>query len=439
MAILRRTKVIWLVWVVRLLIGPLTDARCLAAQTNSAAGLSLTEAQGLAFHHNWDLIAARSDVDAATAQRIIAREFPNPTLSLGTSKLNVDGQPNSTTMGNGLWERSYDTVIAINQLIEIGGKRRSRQASSNAGLRGAEARLADARRLLDQGVAQAYVAVLLAERDQQILNESAASLRKEAQIAAIRQKAGDISASDQSQIEIAASRLELDAQTAEANARTARIQLEILLGEKEPRGTVKLSEELEALTDFAGDPAAERIAMDQRADLAAAEAAKAKAQADIRLQKALRVPDPTISFQYEHAPAGAPNSIGVGISFPLPLWNRNHGNIAAAEAAAEQAAAQAGKVRAQIVGDIATARSAFESAQLRWRRYREELLPKSLQVRETIAFAYERGGAALLDLLAAQRNYNEVRLATAQAAADSASAAAALRAALLSFSKPASR
>src|SRR5512143_155340 len=64
--------------------------------------LSLADAQRMAFERNWDLLAAAAGVDAATAQKIVAHEFPNPTLSLSTFKINVDEHPSSTVMGNGL-------------------------------------------------------------------------------------------------------------------------------------------------------------------------------------------------------------------------------------------------------------------------------------------------------------------------------------------------
>jgi cobalt-zinc-cadmium efflux system outer membrane protein len=424
------------------LLGAILTGLSLATADNQAAAvepvaptLSVADARRAAFLNNWDLLAAKSDVDIATAQRLVAREFPNPTLSLGTSKISFDGHPNGTSQGNGLWERSYDTVTAIGQLIEIGGKRAARKVAAAAGLRGAEARLADARRLLDQAVTQAYVAAVLAERNEQVLADSVASLRQEANIAAARQHAGDISTADQSQIEIAAARLELDARDAEAAARAARVQLEILLGERKPQGHTQLTETLEQLSEASPGQRAtaapsELMAPPQRADLTAAEAARTKAEADLRLQKAQRVPDPTVSFQYEHEPPDLPNTVGLMVSFPLPLWNRNRGNITAAEAVVRQAATQAEKVRAQIIADIVTARVAFDAAQARWRRYREELQPKSGKVRESVAFAYQKGGASLLDLLTAQRTDNEVRLATAQAAAAAANAAAALRAAL---------
>ena len=387
--------------------------------------LTLAEAKRLAFEHNWDLLAARSDVDAATAQKIIAKVFPNPTLSLSTQKINADNHPNSTTAGNGLWNRSYDTITAVNQLFEIGGKRARRQESAVAGFAAAESRLRDARRLLDAAVSRAYFAAILAGENVKILTQSAASLRREAQIAEIRLRAGDISKADKMQIEIAAARLELDAQTAESNAVSARIAMEVLVGATNPAGAWAPGDTLEQLAGlpFFASPVTPGAS---RPDVQAAEAAYRKASADLRLQRAMRVPDPTFLLQYEHQPPDQPNTLGFGVSFPLPLWNRNKGAIKAAEAAQTQAALQVEKVKAQAAAEIATAESAYTEAFARWRKYREQIRPQSGQIRETVSFAYEKGGASLLDLLSAERNDNDIRLATAQAMADSASAAASL-------------
>src|SRR6266853_4308117 len=96
--------------------------------------LSLAEAQRIAFQRNWDLLAAKAGMDAAAAQLLVAKEFPNPTLSLSTVK--IDPRGNSTPSGNGVWSRSYDTIFAVSQLLEIAGKRRDRQASARAGITG---------------------------------------------------------------------------------------------------------------------------------------------------------------------------------------------------------------------------------------------------------------------------------------------------------------
>ena len=394
----------------------------------TARTLSLQEAERIATMRNWDLLAAAEGVDVAIAQKLVAQEFPNPTLSVSTTLINVDQHPNSTPEGNGLWERSYDTVTAVTQLFEIGGKRRSRKASARAGFEVAKAQFLDARRTLDLGVAKAYVAVAQAEENARILQESAGTLRSEAALAEVRLRAGEISTADKSQIEIAAERFELDARAAESLAEQARIALELLLGVPHPKGEVVLSESLETLCASAAPSELNHVGL-WRADVVAAEAALRKADADLRLQKANRVPDPTVLAQYEHEPPDNPNSVGFGVSFPLPLWNRNKGNIKAAEATREQAQLALDKIQAQAAADITTARFIYDNALQRWRSYRDTIRPKSEQIRKTIAYAYQQGGASLLDLLTAERNDNEVRLGAAQAASDTAVALASLKAA----------
>ena len=390
--------------------------------------LSLADAQHLAFERNWDLLAAAAGVDAAPAQKIVVHEFPNPTLSLSSSKINVDNHPSSTAASNGLWDRSYDTVFAINQLFEIGGKRRSRKASAQAGFEGAKAQLLDARRTLDLAVARAYVAAAQAEENVRVLLQSAGTLREEARIAEVRLQAGEISNSDKSQIEITAEQFELNAQSAKSAAAQARVALEVLLGVPHPNGGCELSERLETLC-VTTTPLNTNSVGTWRPDVIAAEAVLRKVEADLRLQKANRIPDPKVLAQYEHEPPDAPNTVGFGVSFPVPLWNRNRGNIRAAEAAREQGRLAFEKAKAEAVADIAVSRLAYEDALKRWRSYRDSIRPKSGQIRHTMAYAYQKGGASLLDLLVAERNDNDIRLASAQAASDIASAGAAFKAA----------
>jgi cobalt-zinc-cadmium efflux system outer membrane protein len=390
--------------------------------------LSLADAQRLAFEKNWDLLATAAGVDAATAQKIVAREFPNPTLSLSSTKINADNHPNSTPAGNSILDRSYDTIFAINQLFEIGGKRRNRKASAQAGFEGVKAQLFDVRRTLDVAVAKAYVAAAQAEENVRVLLQSAGTLREEAKIAEVRLRAGEISNADKSQIEITAEQFELNAQSAMSAAAQARVALEVLLGVPRPNGDCELSDRLEMLC-AATAPRNTNSVGTWRADVVAAEAALRKTEADLRLQKAMRVPDPTVLAQYEHQPPDTPNTVGFGVSFPVPLWNRNRGNILAAEAAREQARLAYEKSKAEAVADIAVARLAYEDALKRWRSYGESIRPKSEQIRQTMAYAYQKGGASLLDLLVAERNDNDIRLAAAQAASDTVSAAAAFNAA----------
>ncbi len=396
------------------------------------SALHLRDARRIAFERNWDLLAARASVDLADAQRLIAKELPNPTVSLSTTKIPSNGNPASTRLGNSLIHRSYDSVIAFNQLIEIGGKRGARKASALAGFQGANARLAEARRQLELAVNTAYVGVLSSEELARVLRTSAASLRQEATIADSRVKAGDLSLADRDQISISADRLELDAQRAEADAQTARIQLETLLGSTAPGGHLALAD---TLADLASQPEAklqgqERFDIFSRPDVVAAETDTKRAQADLKLQKAMRIPDPTILAQYERQPPDQSDTVGFGFSFPLPLFNLNRGNISAAQAAVEQAEIRARQTAANAQADVAVADHELTTARERKNRFEKDIAPRSASIATTVRYAYQKGGASLVDLLSAERNDNEVRTALATATADYVIAQAAYAAAI---------
>src|SRR5208337_4186313 len=162
------------------------------------------------------------------------------------------------------------------------------------------------------------------------------------------------------------------------------------------------------------------------------------AEANLKLQKAEWIPDPTIFAGVEHnPPGGSPevNTFNFGVSFPLPLWNRNGGNIGAAQAAVDQSRIALGQVKAQAAADLASAESEYDAAYLCWLRYRDQTVPKSEKVREAMEFKYEKGAATLVDLLNAEQTDNSIRLAFAQAMNDAASSAADLAAARLALSE----
>jgi cobalt-zinc-cadmium efflux system outer membrane protein len=404
------------------------------AETNSSTSrqiLSLTEAREIAFQRNWDLLAAKSGVDSATAQLIVAREFPNPTASLSTARIGT--HENATAQGNGIWQRNYDSIAAISQLIEIGGKRHDRQVAGRAGVLGAKARFYDAKRTLDQGITRAYVAALLAAENARVLTESAEFARQEARIAQERFNAGDLSDADRTTLEINAEQFEQQAKSAGAAALQARITVEVLMGANQPTGNWVPMDSMEKLVEASpavSAPESKPGAI--RPDVLAAETDLRGAKAQLQLQKATRIPDPTFTVGAEHnPPGGGPpvDTLLVGVSFPLPLWNRNGGNIKAAQAAMDQFEKALGKIKTQAMADIANAESAYREAHERWLLYRDETAPKSAKVRDSIAFKYKKGAATLVDLLNAEQTDNSIRLALAQAMNDTASTAADLVAA----------
>lgn len=399
-----------------------------AGETPSQNTLSLEAARGLALTRNGDFLSAQFQVDAALAQLKAARELPNPTLGLSTAKISTDGTPENTALGNGAFSRAYDSIVSLSQLILV-SKRGLMNDSAKAGVRAAQSQLEDARRLLLQAVTQTYVAALAAGEQASVLSASAQALRREADIADHRYKAGDLSKSDRVRIEIAAEQDELAAASQVASAKAAVVALEILIEDPKPDGTTELSDSLDKITQAAG-PELDAGAVLKRPDIAAAEAAADQAEANLRLARHLRVPDVTVSLQFERNPPAQPDTVGMGLSLPLPVWNHYSGEILGAMAARNQALAHLDRVRVQAAADVSAARVAYAEASSRNEKYLKSLVPKSSEATESVVYAYEKGGAALIDLLDARRTDNDIRIAAVQAQADAATALSGLLGAL---------
>jgi outer membrane protein, heavy metal efflux system len=390
-----------------------------ASRAGAQSPLTLAGALTLARERNPDLAAAREAVVAAVAQRRIAVQYPNPLLTATTTKIPTGGTPAGTILGNGFLDRSYDSTLGVSQLFEIGGKRKSRRASADEGSIQARARLQDAERLLLASVVRTYGAAVSARETARIGRSSADSFERSAKLAESRESAGDISRSERSQVEIAAGRSRADAASAEAASRGALRSLEALLGM--PVGSISdLSDGFDRLLESGIDveKTSDSTVLERRPDLIALVAAVRRAEADVLLQRATRVPDPTLIAQYERQPPDQRNTVGFGVAIPLPVFNRNAGGIAAAESALSGAKRELEAARLRVRAEFTATRALLRAAEARAREYSDGLLPKADEVRRSVEYAYAEGGASLLELLEAERNANDIRLATAAALAD---------------------
>ena len=119
-------------------------------------------------------------------------------------------------------------------------------------------------------------------------------------------------------------------------------------------------------------------------------------------------PGPTRQAQYERI--GPDNTFGFGVSIPLRIFDRNQGEIARTLAEVDRSAALQQAVASQVLADVDTAYSGLVIQRERVVLLRDTYLPKALQARRTVEFAYRRGGVSLLDYLDAQRTYRETAL-----------------------------
>ena len=122
-----------------------------------------------------------------------------------------------------------------------------------------------------------------------------------------------------------------------------------------------------------------------------------------------------VTPQLEYQRIQNDNTIGFGISMPIRIFDRNQGEIARTKAEVQRVSAVSRVVGLQALAEVDTALSTAMTEREKVRRLREVYLPKARQARDTVEFAYRRGGLSVLDFLEAQRSSRETALAEIQA------------------------
>jgi cobalt-zinc-cadmium efflux system outer membrane protein len=196
----------------------------------------------------------------------------------------------------------------------------------------------------------------------------------------------------------------------------ALLQISFLLGVREPEADFSIDSTLldRALPPFAGGlDALAREALERRPDLQAATAQQARAEAAVALARRQRLPDIAFSAQYQQEGSGQnalqPPTVTVGAQLPLPIFYRQGGEIARAEADLHAQRTTREKLRAQALLDVQTAYRAMEANRRLVERMRGRLLARARRVRDLVQVQYEKGAASLLELLDAQRTWAQTQ------------------------------
>ncbi len=150
-----------------------------------------------------------------------------------------------------------------------------------------------------------------------------------------------------------------------------------------------------------------------RPDLRAAGADEARARADHKLARANAWRDITPQIEYQRI--GLDNTIGVGMSLPLRIWDRNQGEIARTRSEISRVANVRRATELQVLSDVDTDLKGALTQHERVKELRDYYLPRAQKARDPVEFAFRNGGLSLLDFLDAQRTYRETALAHVQA------------------------
>jgi cobalt-zinc-cadmium efflux system outer membrane protein len=217
-----------------------------------------------------------------------------------------------------------------------------------------------------------------------------------------RAERGDISELELLRIQVQRFAFERDAADARQAIATSKIGLRQLLGTTDQ---VDVAGSLEFRDMPVSREDLQRRASANRPDLRAADAARVRARAENELAHANAWWGVTPQVGYQRL--GNDNALMLGLSVPLRVFDRNQGEIARTRAEMSRADALREVAYAQVVADVDAAAASLTIQRERLSLLRDTYLPKAQKARDTVEFAYRRGGVSLLDFLDAQRTYRD--------------------------------
>lgn len=382
------------------------------APGGTAVTVTLDRAIELALANNPNLKATRTQIEQGRAQEITSGLRPNPVLS-GDSQFLPIFNPSQFTSDTLNTLAQFD--IGMGYLFERGGKRQARLRAARDATAVTESQVADAERTLKFNVAQQFINALLAKSNLAFAEQDLNSFQQTVNISQERYRAGDVSESDLLKIKLQMLQFQTDVASARVAKAQALVGLRQLLGyDSVPRdynvaGDLSYAPLTLTLTDL------EARALQERPDVRAARQGITAAQSQVGLARANGKQDLNVNLNFSHV--SATSSTSWFLNIPLPVFDRNQGEIKRTLFAEDQARFAATSAEQGAVADVRNAFEAAESNDEIVKLYTSGYLKQAEDSRDISNYAYKGGAATLLDLLDAERSYRATPLAYRQALA----------------------
>ena len=368
---------------------------CFSAAASAQETLRLTRAQAIqeALARNPSLAAARAQVEEARAGVVTAAAFADATFAA-----DVAGQRNVLNPGSG---NASDQGIGVT--VPFPGKTRLRRDVATAQLRAAEFNVTQLRQQVASQAAQAYDAILVAQRHRDDLTEAQKLANDFVQKTQARFLGGTVARVDVVKAETDLAQAENDLIANDRAILTARASLNRIMG-RSGGAPLETSDTLEVPGPIAAIDTLEKAAETSRPEIASLTAQLQGAKEATRLAHQFWLPDVNFTLSRNQVD-GVPTTFTTGVGFGIPIffWQHQRGEVTAAMHREEELTANIADIRAQVSLDVQTAYTNASTALRQAIFIRDHLLPEAREVYRVASVSYGLGGSSALDLLDAKR------------------------------------
>jgi len=359
-----------------------------SAAAAAAEPLSLAKAIELALEGNPEVAAAKRQWEATEGQVLQGRSRPNPELAYSLE----DTRSKTRTQS---WQ--------LNLPVELGGKRAARTKAAEKTREQAQAQLSELQATVRANVAAAYFDVLTAQERLVLARDSAALAKSSTDTVSKRVAAGKVSPVEESKARVAEAGVRVELAQAASEQRNALSRLFALLGRIDAPYTVLEGKaenlpsvpslaDLQPLISSAPGVVLARIEVDRRKALTALEQSK-------------RVPDVTVSVGMQRSNETQRNVLLFGVSVPLPIFDRNQGNLLEALKLEDKARDELQAASVRLHSEVAQGQERLSTITAEVQSLQQDVLPGAKSAYDAATIGFENGKFNFLEVLDAQRTY----------------------------------
>ncbi|NMZ24427.1 TolC family protein [Pseudomonas proteolytica] len=356
------------------------------AQVASAQTLTLESALQNAFAGNPDLAAAQWEIDIAQGGRQQAGLIPNPVASWDAE----DTRRSTRT-----------TTVKLSQTLELGGKRGARIEVASRAQDAAAQELEQRRNLLRAEVIDGFYGALWAQERLELAQRSMALAERGLVIANGRVTAGKASPVEATRAQVEVSQIRLERSRAEIGVSDAYRRLAAITGS----ATIGFERVEAGAVNTPALPSATQLLarLESTAELRLAQLQIQQRDAGLGQEKAQRIPDLDVSIGSQYDASVRERVNLVGVSMPIPLFNRNQGNVLAASRRADQARDLRNATELRLRTETRQALDLWATANSEVRAFNQVILPAAQSAVDSATRGFEMGKFNFLDVLDAQR------------------------------------
>ena len=387
-----KSKTVVLSW--SLLLGMFASIQ--ASNAQDSLRISLDEAEQQFLRKNFVLLAAKYRVAEADAAIIQAKLYPNPNLSVNQGLYNQDTKKWFDLSSSG------ETALSLQQVIVLAGKRNRSIDLARINSRLSTYQFYDLLRTLRYQLRSAFYSLYYLQEPIRVYDREISSLQSLLASYTEQYGKGNIAFKELARLQALQFSLQNERLDLVRQAVDHQSDLRLLISDTTVRPIAPV-----VTGDGSTAPDISKLryqdlvdsAMSNRYDLKASSTQIDYARSNLSLQKAMRVPDLTLGANYDRAGSYVRNFNALSVAIDLPFWNRNQGNIRAAEGQVQESQQLESQSRMQVISDIDRAYRELTDADQLYRQAAQQFTGDYERLLDGILKGYENRTISLLEFI----------------------------------------